>query len=109
MKTPDMKTLDMKTAMSNRSNRSSEVNNSVKKPSGVSRSIQLKHFIDLDLDIAGWYAWGHHSAEDFLAAVVEQDSSHPFYLQDAKQGWAKFDDSRFEFVTQPLPGFQAVT
>ncbi|WNZ27016.1 hypothetical protein HJG54_29295 [Leptolyngbya sp. NK1-12] len=75
----------------------------------IGKPIQLKHFIDLDLDIAGWYAWGHHSAEDFLAVVVEQDFSHPFYLQDVKQGWANVAGSHFEFVTQPLPGFQAIT
>lgn len=73
------------------------------------KPIQLKRFVNLELDISGWYAMGHHDPEDFLAAVVEQDAVYPFYVRRVKQGWAKFDGNQFEFLTYPASGFQSIT
>lgn len=74
-----------------------------------SAAIEIKQFLDLELDICGWYALGHHSPDDFLAVILERDSVDLFHVRNVKQGWAKFDGNRFEFVTPPLQGFQPIT
>jgi hypothetical protein len=33
--------------------------------------ILVKEFIDIDLDIIGWYAFGHHHPQNFMAAVAQ--------------------------------------
>jgi hypothetical protein len=72
-------------------------------------SIQLKEFVDLDLDALGWYALGHHDAEAFFAKVAKRDVATPFQVQNVEQGWAKFTGNHFEFAIQPSPGYQPIT
>ncbi len=71
--------------------------------------IDVRQFYNFDLEIAGWYAFGHHNPDEFLLSVTGQTLDSIWQLQDVKQGWASVKSSGFEFVTQPISGFEAVT
>ncbi|NEQ28602.1 MAG: hypothetical protein F6K28_58480 [Microcoleus sp. SIO2G3] len=71
--------------------------------------IALQDFCDLELELSGWYALGHHNPAAFLEAVVARDPNANFSPQEVKLGWAAFRAGGFDFVTRSLPGFQPIT
>jgi hypothetical protein len=58
--------------------------------------IELKNFIDFDLDCLGWYAIGHHDSQDFLACLSKKGvnvkcKSEKYHLTLVQRIWVKID------------------
>jgi hypothetical protein len=58
--------------------------------------IELKNFINFDLDCVGWYAIGHHYSQDFLASLSKKGvnikpHSEIYHLMPVQRIWAKID------------------
>ena len=60
--------------------------------------IELKKFVDFDLDVVGWYAQGHHNAEKFLSIVAEKEPYIKFSSSRVRWSWVKLHDNGFEEV-----------
>lgn len=71
--------------------------------------IVLQFFCDLELELSGWYALGHHDPTEFLNAVLARGSKAKFLPPNVQQGWAAFRTDGFDFVTRALPNFQPIT
>uniref|UniRef100_B8HNW9 Uncharacterized protein n=1 Tax=Cyanothece sp. (strain PCC 7425 / ATCC 29141) TaxID=395961 RepID=B8HNW9_CYAP4 len=72
--------------------------------------IALKAFVDLDLDLFGYYAIGHHNKRDFLAVVQEQRPGYSLLsVENVQQVWAKFDGNDFVEVDRHAAGAQPIT
>ncbi|GFE69703.1 hypothetical protein [Chroococcus sp. FPU101] len=71
--------------------------------------IVLKPFIDLYLDLAGWYAFGHHDPQAFLDAVVKQQPFEQFSTAQVQLTWAIFDGNNFEVTEVPSSESIAIT
>jgi hypothetical protein len=59
------------------------------------KKINIEFFVDLDEDIAGWYALGHHDPKEFLAIVVRQNPGIKLSCDEVKLIWAKFEHEDF--------------
>lgn len=70
--------------------------------------LDLNLFVDLDLDITGWYALGHPDRREFLDAVAKRDPDTHFSLDRVLLAWAIFDDNKFEVFDIPVNGSQAI-
>jgi hypothetical protein len=60
--------------------------------------IELKNFINFDLDCLGWYAIGHYSSQDFLVSLSQKGvnikpQSETYHLASVQRIWAKIDDA----------------
>lgn len=75
----------------------------------TAEKIELHLFHDVDLDVSGWYTWGHHHPAAVLRAFAKSHPASPRQLLDVQIGWASSNGQRFEFSTRPLSGFQPVT
>ncbi len=71
--------------------------------------IEVKSFVDFDLDIVGWYAKGHFEAKQFLKAVVKQVNFAHLSIDRVVQAWAIFDDNSFELIDRWEKGAVPIT
>jgi hypothetical protein len=60
--------------------------------------LDLKLFMSLYFDTIGWYALGHHDAEEFLAAITERDPHANFSSDQVQLKWAIFEDNNFTAI-----------
>jgi hypothetical protein len=63
-----------------------------------SPKIELKNFINFDLDCLGWYAIGHHNSQDFLVSLSQKGvnikpHSETYHLTPVQRIWARIDDA----------------
>jgi hypothetical protein len=66
-------------------------------PTKPEPKIELKNFINFDLDCLGWYATGHYSSQDFLMSLSQKGVNikprpETYYLAPVQRIWAKIDD-----------------
>lgn len=71
--------------------------------------IVLKSFIDLYLDLAGWYAFGHHDPQAFLDAIVAEEPFAKFSTNQVQLTWAIFEGNNFEVTEVPSSESIAIT
>ncbi len=72
-------------------------------------SIDLQPFLDIELDVSGWYALGHYHPEVFHDVVMQQELFYPVCIDEVRLGWARFEGNQFDFTTQPTEDYQPVT
>lgn len=71
--------------------------------------IIVKTFVDLFLDMVGYYAVGHHDAHAFLAVVAKQEPNFRLSKTEVKWVWAKLDNQSFEEVDELTDGATPIT
>lgn len=74
-----------------------------------SPQIAVRSFVDVEMDVEGWYALGHHAPKTFLAAVLEHESPEQLEQNDVEYLWAIFTGNNFELFDQIVPGSSPVT
>lgn len=77
--------------------------------SAEATEIVPKIFVETDLDVVGWYAIGHHPAQDFITAVTQREPHHNLTEQQVEQVWARIDNQRGEYFDNPVDGAQPIT
>lgn len=75
----------------------------------TSAPIAVRNFVDIDMDVEGWYALGHHDPKPFFAAVSNHEMSEQLERNDVEYLWAIFADNNFELFNEPAPGASPVT
>lgn len=72
------------------------------------QSIELKRFINFDMDTVGWYALGHHHDKTFLAIVDQKEPFHmPFY--EIRRVWAKLEGNQLREIRHFMPNAKPIT
>lgn len=71
--------------------------------------ILLKSFIDLYLDLSGWYTFGHHDPQTFLDAVIAEQPFAKFSTNQVQLTWAIFEGNNFEVTEVPNSESIAIT
>lgn len=61
-------------------------------------AIALRGFMDLDLDVVGVYAIGHHPSTDFLAAARQFEPLLVAHPDKLRHSWAEIKGNEFEEV-----------
>jgi hypothetical protein len=77
--------------------------------SKIATKLTIKKFIDLDLDVIGWYTIGHHHSEQFIAEVRSCVPGYRLYQADVEYVWAEFSNQRMELFDEPSDDAQPVT
>lgn len=67
-------------------------------PNGRTPTIDVRGFMDLDLDIVGAYAVGHHAFETFLAAVRQFEPLLVPQPDKLRHSWAEINGTEFKEV-----------
>jgi hypothetical protein len=83
-------------------------------PTKSNPEIELKKFINFDLDCVGWYAIGHYNSKDFLLSLSKKGvdiKSHSKinYLMPVQRIWVKIDSSRIELADSKSEGVVPIT
>lgn len=72
------------------------------------QSIELKGFINFELDTVGWYALGHYDDKMFLAIVDRKETLHiPSY--EIRRVWAKLEGNQFQEIGDLTPNAEPIT
>lgn len=71
--------------------------------------IVLQEFVDLDLELPGWYSFGHHDAKAFLAAVAKHRPGCNLRGNRVEHLWSTFDGRYFQLFNHPMPEARPVT
>jgi hypothetical protein len=70
--------------------------------------IELKRFINFDLDTFGWYALGHHSDKTFLAIVNQKEPVRtPSY--EIRRVWTEWEGDRLQEASFFAPNAKPIT
>jgi hypothetical protein len=72
-------------------------------------AIELQWYIDIYLDVEGWFAFGHHHPQTFVAAVAAKTHHPMLSAHQVKQVWAKLHENNFEISECPAPDLDPVT
>ena len=72
-------------------------------------AIALRGFMDLDLDIVGVYAVGHHPSAAFLAAARHFEPLLVAHPEKLRHSWAEIRGNEFEEVYPWKDGAQPIT
>ncbi|HEY9734855.1 MAG TPA: hypothetical protein V6D06_01190 [Trichocoleus sp.] len=78
-------------------------------PTARTPSINVRGFMDLDLDIVGAYAIGHHAFETFLAAVRQFEPLLVAQPDKLRHSWAEINGTEFKEVYSWQVGAQPIT
>ncbi|MBW4618172.1 MAG: hypothetical protein KME17_02145 [Cyanosarcina radialis HA8281-LM2] len=70
--------------------------------------IELQEFINIDLDVLGYFAVGHHEPERFLKTVAKQKGDFP-PQERVRWSWAVFEGNKFEEVEELTLGATPIT
>lgn len=68
-----------------------------------------KRFIEIELDVAGWYAPGHHHPKDFISAIARQEKHYRLSENQVEQVWVKMDQQGGEYSDKPVDGAEPIT
>lgn len=71
--------------------------------------IVLQRFIEIELDLAGWFALGHYRPKEFIKAVAKYENHRDLTEKRIKQAWAKVEGQRIEYFEEPVAGAQPIT
>lgn len=72
------------------------------------QNIELKRFINFDLDTFGWYALGHYDNEKFIAIVDQREALRtPSYK--IRRVWARLEDNELQETTFFSPKAEPAT
>lgn len=72
------------------------------------RGIEVKRFINFDLDTFGWYALGHFDNKTFLAIIDQKEALRtPSYK--IRRVWAQWEDNELQETTFFAPNAEPVT
>lgn len=71
--------------------------------------IDVRGFMDLDLDVVGAYAVGHHPFETFLAAVRQFEPLLVAQTDKLRHSWAEINGTEFKEVYPWQDGAQPIT
>lgn len=90
---------------------STEQNASIKADSSTEESteIVLQRFIEIELDVAGWFALGHHRPKEFINAVAKHENRRHLAEKRVERAWAKIEGNNIEYFKQPVAGAYPVT
>jgi hypothetical protein len=75
----------------------------------IAPQILIKEFVDLDLDVIGWYTLGHYDAETFITKVRDSVPGYRLYRVDVEHVWATFSNQGMELFDEPIDDAQSVT
>jgi hypothetical protein len=70
--------------------------------------INLQEFINIDLDVLGYFAVGHHEPDRFLKTVAKKEG---YFLphERVRWSWAVFEGNKFEEVDELTLGATPIT
>lgn len=77
--------------------------------STAAAEIVPKIFVEMELDVVGWYAIGHYPPQDFITAITQREPHHNLTEQQVEQVWARIDNQRGEYFDTPVNGAQPIT
>lgn len=69
----------------------------------------MRDFVDIEMDVEGWYAIGHHHPAAFLSAVAEHEPFKRLRRNHMEHLWAVFSGKNFELFDEAVPGAKPVT
>lgn len=75
----------------------------------IASEIFVRDFVDIEMDVEGWYAIGHHSPAAFFTAVSKHESDWKLKRNCVEHLWAVFTEKNFELFDTVLPEAKPVT
>jgi len=75
----------------------------------ITSEVLVRDFVDVEMDVEGWYAIGHHSPTTFFTAVAKHESDWKLKQNCVEHLWAVFNGKNFELLDVATPEARPVT
>lgn len=79
------------------------------KETKAANKIDLQEFVNIDLDVLGYYALGHHEPDLFLKALAKKEGYIQLSEHEVRRSWAVFKGKDFEEVDELTSGAIPIT
>lgn len=75
----------------------------------IASEIIVRDFVDIEMDVEGWYAIGHHQPAAFFSAVAKHEPLNKLKRNHIEHLWAVFSGKDFELFDEAVPEAKPVT